>query len=95
MILGRRGLKTLPQDMIARSLGLILPPNLHSRYPWVCVSNQESEWGVHPQADGSTIDRFPEDMRIFSKTCAVPCIIPLWQATISARETLLLFFPTI
>jgi hypothetical protein len=88
MIFGRHGFKTLPQDVIARSLGLVVPLELRSRYPWAFVSNEESGWGVHAQADGSTIDRFLEDMRISLHHTFV-------EGNHIGAKTLLVFFPTI
>lgn len=58
MILRRRGLEGLPQDTIACGLGLVVPPHLQNKYPCGIVSDDSSDWGVHPQSERSGIDLF-------------------------------------
>ena len=58
MVLARRGLPRFPQDVIARDLGLAVPPSLATRYPWARVSEQEEDWGVHPQVPGTSLADF-------------------------------------
>ena len=49
MLLRRRGLRVFPQEQIAQELGLVVSPDQAATYPWAASSDQESEWGVHPQ----------------------------------------------
>jgi hypothetical protein len=58
MILGRRGFKTFTQEEIAKALGLVVPPSLASQYPWASVSDDEALWGVHPQVETTSLNRF-------------------------------------
>ena len=63
MIFKRRGLNTYSQLQIASSLGLKIPPSLKNKYPETEVSDDETQWGVHPDKDNS-LQRFINDNSI-------------------------------
>ena len=58
MILKRRNMSTYAQIDIACILGLVVPPSLLAQYDCAETSETEEDWGVHPQADGTSIKLF-------------------------------------
>ena len=58
MILKRRNIPTYSQLEIACELGLVVPHHLLSQYPCAKTSEDEKDWGVHPQAKETSIDLF-------------------------------------
>lgn len=49
MILRRRGLTAFDQLELAVELGLVVPSERAADFPGARVSDEEQEWGVHPQ----------------------------------------------
>lgn len=62
LVFTRRGIGGVPDEEIARLLGLIVPPDRTTKYPFASVSADETKWGVHPQVQETSIQRLLETL---------------------------------
>ena len=64
MVFERRGLPSFSQYQLGLELGFVIPPEYKSSYPDARISSDESEWGVHPFSENTSIQHLFQKLSI-------------------------------
>lgn len=64
MVFSRRDLTPYKQSELGVLLGLVVPPELATKYPGAKVDQDISRWGVHPQEVETSVDTLFEKLNI-------------------------------